>query len=95
MKDGRKDRALIHLKKKKFAEAEIAKANGAQLMLIETLNNIESAQADIEIMKALKEGDKVLKDLQKQTSIEDWEELYEGHKENMQIHDMEVEMFGE
>ena len=51
-------------------------------MLQQTLQGIESAQADIEIMQALKTGDNVLKDLQKQTSLQDWEELYESHKEN-------------
>ena len=28
-------------------------------------------------------------------SIADWEELYADHKENMEIRQMEVEMFGE
>ena len=28
-------------------------------------------------------------------SIEDWEELYENHQENLRMHDMEVEVFGE
>lgn len=46
-------------------------------------------------MKALKTGDNVLKDLQKQTSMQDWEELYDSHKENLEIHDMECELFGE
>ncbi len=46
-------------------------------------------------MKALQSGDKVLKELQKQTSIEDWEELYENHQDNLRTHDMEVEMFGQ
>ena len=64
-------------------------------MLNQTLQGIESAQADIEIHKALKEGDAVLKDLHAKVSIDDWEELYEDHKENMKMHDMEVEMFGE
>lgn len=27
--------------------------------------------------------------------MEDWEDLYDAHKENLEIHDMEVEMFGE
>ncbi len=45
-------------------------------------------------MKALKTGDSVLKDLQKQTSMQDWEQLYESHQENLERHDMEVELFG-
>ncbi len=64
-------------------------------MLQETLQAIESTQADVEIMKALKTGDAVLKDLQAKASIEDWEELYENHQDNLRMHDMEVEMFGQ
>ena len=45
-------------------------------------------------MKALKTGDSVLKDLQKQTSMQDWEQLYESHQENLERHNMEVELFG-
>ena len=56
---------------------------------------IESAQADVQVFAALKEGDAVLKGLQKQVSIEDQEELYASHKENMEVHQMEIEMFGE
>ena len=65
------------------------------ILLTETLMNIESAQADVEIFKALKEGDTVLKDLQKQVSMGDWEDLVESHKEAKEIHQMEIDMFGE
>ena len=78
-KAGQKERAIIHLKKKKFVEAEVTKCNGAQIKLQETMQAIESTQADVEIFAALKEGDAVLKDLQQKTSIADWEELYESH----------------
>ena len=37
----------------------------------------------------------MLKDLHEKVSIEDWEELYENHQENLRMHDMEVEVFGE
>ena len=63
-------------------------------MLQQTLMNIESAQVDVEIFNALKEGDSVLKDLQKQASMGDWEDLMDSHKENLEIADMEAEMFG-
>ena len=56
---------------------------------------IESAQADVQVFAALKQGDAVLKGLQKQVSIEDWEELYASHKENMEVRQMEIDMFGE
>jgi hypothetical protein len=65
MKAGQKQRAVIYLKQKKFTLKELEKADGAYLMLQQTLQAIESTQADIEIMKALKQSDSVLKDLQK------------------------------
>ena len=40
---------MIHLKQKKFIEEEVEKAQGAQMMLQQTLSGIESAQADLEI----------------------------------------------
>ena len=95
MKQGQKQRAVIILKQKKFVEKEIEKATGAQMMLEQTLSTIESTQADVEVYKALKAGDAVLKDLQAKVSIDDWEELYADHKENLRIRDMEVEMFGQ
>ena len=95
MKAGQKQRAVVILKQKKFVGKELEKADGAYLMLQQTLSAIESAQADVEIMKALKQGDSVLKDLQKQTSMQDWEEMYESHKENQEIYEMEQQMFGE
>ena len=56
---------------------------------------IESAAADVEVFAALKEGDAVLKDLHQKVSIADWEQLYEDHQENMDVRQMEIDMFGE
>ncbi len=33
--------------------------------------------------------------MQAKVSIDDWEELYADHKENLRMRDMEVEMFGQ
>ena len=57
--------------------------------------NIESTATDIQIFNALKQGDSVLKDLQEQVTMDQWEDLYESHAEKKERYDMEVEMFGE
>ena len=57
----------------------MTKCNGQHIKLQEMIQGIESAQADLNVFEALKEGDAVLKDLQQKVSIEDWEELYESH----------------
>ncbi len=61
----------------------------------ETILAIESAQADLQVFAALKEGDAVIKDLHQKVSIAAWEELYADHEENMATRQMEIEMFGE
>ena len=94
LKAGQKERALVHLRKKKFIEAEVNKMNGATIQLQQTLLSIESAAADLDIFTALKEGDAVLKDLHAKVSIQDWEELYESHQENMEVRQMEIDLFG-
>ena len=74
-----KERALIQLKHKKFLEKELEKAEGAQQMLQQTLQNIESAEMDIQVKEALEEGTKVIDELQKKAKLEDFEALYEKH----------------
>ena len=64
-------------------------------MLEETLQQVESAQADVNIHAALKTGDTVLKELQSKVSMDDWEELYESHQDQKARYDKEVELFGE
>jgi len=53
MKEGNKNRALIYLKKKKLCAKEIDKAQNANILLQETLMSVESAVADVNVMKAL------------------------------------------
>ncbi len=65
------------------------------IKLQETIQGIESAQADLDTFKALEEGNKVIKDLQNQVSIDDWEDLYDTHKENMEQRQREIDLFGE
>ena len=57
--------------------------------------NVESAAADVNVMKALQTGDTVLKELHKQVSMDDWEEMYANHEDNKARADMEAELFGE
>eukprot|EP00350_Pseudokeronopsis_sp_OXSARD2_P010451 CAMPEP_0170566896 /NCGR_PEP_ID=MMETSP0211-20121228/80130_1 /TAXON_ID=311385 /ORGANISM="Pseudokeronopsis sp., Strain OXSARD2" /LENGTH=50 /DNA_ID=CAMNT_0010888201 /DNA_START=339 /DNA_END=491 /DNA_ORIENTATION=+ len=49
---------------------------------------------DVEVFEALKQGDKVITDLQSKASLEDFEALYERHSEQKDRMEMEQEMFG-
>ena len=94
LKDKNKQRALIALKHKKFIEKELDKAMGAQVLLEETIKNIESAQMDVNIYEAMKKGDQVLSELQKQATKENFEELVDRLQDAQAQKDAEAEFFG-
>ena len=75
-------------------EKELDKVYGAQSLLQQSIANIESAQMDVNVYEAMKKGDQVLSDLQKQASLEDFEEMYERIQENEAIKEREREIFG-
>ena len=54
---------MLALRIKKLKLKELEKADGAMFMLQETISNIESAQMDVNVMQAMKQGEKVLSDL--------------------------------
>ena len=94
LKEKNKQRALIALKHKKFIEKELDKAMGAQVLLEETIKNIESAQMDVNIYEAMKQGDQVLSELQKQATKENFEELVDRLQDAQAQKDAEAEFFG-
>jgi hypothetical protein len=51
-------------------EKELDKAYGAQSLLQQTISNIESAQMDVNVYEAMKKGDQVLSELQKQARMQ-------------------------
>ena len=63
-------------------------------MLQQTIHNIESIQVDVEVFQALKQGDQVISDLQKQASLEDFEALYDKHQDQKSRMEFEQDLFG-
>lgn len=49
---------------------------------------------DVNVMEALKMGDKVITELQSKASLEDFEELYDRHQEQKERMEMEQDLFG-
>lgn len=94
LKDKNKNRAMMALKHRKFMEKQLDKSFAAQGVLEQTLRNIESAQMDVNIFDAMKQGDRVIEELHKQVTLEQFEELYERHQDQQARKDMEAEMFG-
>ena len=68
--------------------------DGQEISLNEVIGGIEAAQADVNVMKALKEGDQLLKELRSQASLEDFEKIAESVEEQQAIDDAEIAMFG-
>jgi len=81
LKDGKKDRALLLLKKKRAQENMLAKTD-AQLDNIEQLcGSLEFAQIEAKVVEGLKAGNESLKQLQKMTSLEDVERIMDETRE--------------
>jgi hypothetical protein len=49
---------------------------------------------DVNVYEALKQGDQIITDLQSKASLEDFEQLYERHKDQKSRMEMEQELFG-
>ena len=64
-------------------------------MLQETISNIESAQMDVNVMQAMKDGEKVLSELQKAAKLEDFEKIYDNIQERDALKQQEIEFYGQ
>jgi len=81
LKDGKKDRALLLLKKKRAQESLLAKTDN-QLDNIEQLcGSLEFAQIEAKVVDGLKAGNESLKQLQKIMSLEDVEKIMDETRE--------------
>jgi len=81
LKEGKKDRALLLLKKKRAQENMLAKTD-AQLDNIEQLcGSLEFAQIESRVVEGLKAGNESLKQLQQMTSLEDVEKIMDETRE--------------
>ncbi|KAL1917590.1 uncharacterized protein VTP21DRAFT_3983 [Calcarisporiella thermophila] len=74
---GDKRRALLALKKKRYQEKLLEKSDAHLINLENLTNSIEFALVEKEILSGLKQGNQVLKELQKEMSVESVEKLME------------------
>merc|ERR1712071_657881 len=82
MKSGRKDRALLLLKKKKAQDKLWENANGALENIERMTEEIEWAQVQVDVVKQLDQG-KALKSLHKICSLEEVERVMDETQEGM------------
>ena len=75
LKNKNKDRAKLSLRQSKMYQEQIKTAEG-QLEMIETqISQIESAQSQRDALTVLKQGNEVLKNLQKEVNAEKFQEI--------------------
>ena len=81
LKDGKKDRAKLLLRKKKYHESILAKTDG-QLNNLETLvHDLEFSQVEKQVLDGLKEGNAALKKANEMFSIDEIEQIMDDTAE--------------
>lgn len=82
--EGRKDRALLMLKKRKLTEQQLHQVQNLVLKVEEMLRNVEMSKQSTKIFDVLNEGNQALKQLQQQWSVEDVQKLMDDTAEAKQ-----------
>lgn len=72
---GKKDKALLALRKKKYQAGLLEKSDAQLTNLEEMVNSIEFAQIEQKVLSGIKSGNTALKELHKVMSVEDAEKI--------------------
>lgn len=84
LKEGKRDRAKLLLKKKRYQEQLVEKTD-KQLDTVEQLvHDLEFAQVEMQVLDSLKAGNESLKEVHKLFSIEDIEMIMEETREGIE-----------
>uniref|UniRef100_A0A023GGD6 Protein-sorting related protein n=1 Tax=Amblyomma triste TaxID=251400 RepID=A0A023GGD6_AMBTT len=90
--DGRKERAKLLLRKKRFMEQMLDKTDGQLTNLERLVHDIEYAQIEIQVVEGLKVGNESLKKLHQVLCVEEIEkimdETHEGIEKQKEIDDL-------
>ena len=84
IQNGRKDRALLLLRKKKFQEQVLSKTDGQLENLERMVHDIEFAQVELKVVDGLKVGNAALKKLHSLLSIDEIEKVMDETKEGLE-----------
>ncbi|XP_061191324.1 charged multivesicular body protein 6-like [Saccostrea echinata] len=83
LKDGKKDKAKLMLRKKKFQESLIEKTDGQLENIERMVHDIEFAQIESQVVQGLKVGNDSLKKLHEILSLEDVEKIMDDTRESI------------
>ncbi|XP_043273041.1 charged multivesicular body protein 6 [Venturia canescens] len=84
LQNGRKDRALLLLRKKKFQEQVLSRTDGQLENLEKMVYDIEFAQVETRVIDGLKVGNVALKKLHEVLSIDEIEKVMEDTREGIE-----------
>ena len=85
---GRKDRALLALRKKKAQEEQMSTLDGLIVNVEQVLANINIAVQQNQVFAVLQEGTKQLKELQKKVTLDEIEKLLADNEEAKEYQEM-------
>eukprot|EP00287_Rhodomonas_sp_CCMP768_P012891 CAMPEP_0196726882 /NCGR_PEP_ID=MMETSP1091-20130531/8005_1 /TAXON_ID=302021 /ORGANISM="Rhodomonas sp., Strain CCMP768" /LENGTH=228 /DNA_ID=CAMNT_0042069375 /DNA_START=146 /DNA_END=832 /DNA_ORIENTATION=- len=83
LKEGKKEKALLALKKRKMQGKLIEKTDEQMLRMEEMVSGVEAAQREKMVFEAMRVGTDALKEMQKETSLEAVEQLMQDTQEAM------------
>ena len=64
-------------------------------MLQEVVQNIETAQINVNVMEAMKQGDKVITELQSMVKLEELERIADNMQEQREMQEQQMQLFGQ
>ncbi|KAK4318477.1 hypothetical protein Pmani_010519 [Petrolisthes manimaculis] len=79
--NGRKERALLLLRKKRFIEEQLKKTDGTLENIEKMIQDIEFAQIEMKVVDSLKVGNEALKQVNQMLNIEDVERILDETQE--------------
>ncbi|XP_077259192.1 vacuolar protein sorting 20 [Temnothorax americanus] len=84
LKNGKKDRALLLLRKKKYQEQVLSRADGQLENLERMAHDLEFAQVEMKVVDGLKVGNTALKQLHALLSIDEIEKVMDDTREGIE-----------
>lgn len=84
LQDGRKERAKLLLRKKRFMEQMLEKTDGQLTNLERMVHDIEYAQIEIQVVEGLKVGNESLKKLHEMLSVDAIEKIMDETQEGIE-----------
>ncbi|XP_071557468.1 charged multivesicular body protein 6-A [Temnothorax nylanderi] len=84
LKNGKKDRALLLLRKKKYQEQVLSRADGQLENLERVAHDLEFAQVEMKVVDGLKVGNTALKQLHALLSINEIEKVMDDTREGIE-----------